>query len=72
MKSGDLVRVTHRDLIYTGRRGGGGNCIGAAGLGEIVMIIDDNEASYNVKILHPVYGPGFVTRAYMEVISGTG
>ena len=67
MKRGDLVRVTYRDLIYTNRRGG--ECIGAAGLGEIVMIIDDNEASYNVKILHPVYGPGFVTRAYTEVIN---
>lgn len=67
MKPGDLVRVRYRDLIYTTRRGG--DHIGAADLGEIVMIIDDNEASYNVKILHPVHGPGFITRAYTEVIS---
>lgn len=69
MKPGDLVRVTYRDLIYTTRRGG--HCIGAADLGEVVLVIDDNEKSHSVKILHPVHGPGFITRYYAEVLNET-
>lgn len=65
MKSGDLVRCTYRDLIYITRWGG--DCIGVADFGEIVLVLDDNEHSHKVKILHPVHGPGFITRAYMEV-----
>lgn len=69
MKTGDLVRCTYRDLIYNTRSGG--RCIGAIDMGEIVMVIDDNEKSHNVKILHPTHGPGFITRYYTEVISET-
>lgn len=69
MKPGDLILVKYRDLIYTTRRGG--NCIGAADKGEILLVIDDNEVSKSVKILHPVHGIGFITRFYTEVISET-
>lgn len=67
MKLGDLVLVKYRDLIYTTRRGG--NCIGAADKGEILLVLDDNETSKSVKILHPAHGIGFITRSYTEVIS---
>ena len=70
MKPGDLVRVTCRDLIYTTRRGG--DCIGAAGVGEIMMVVEGDDSSHNIKILHPVHGLGFVTRAYTEVIYEAG
>ncbi len=69
MKKGELVRVTFRDLIYTNRRGG--RCIGAADLDEVVLVIDDNEKSHSVKILHPIHGLGFITRYYVEVLSET-
>ena len=64
MKVGELAHVTYRDLIYVTRWGG--HCIGAADPGEIVLVLDDNEHSHNVKILHPIHGPGFITRAYVE------
>lgn len=69
MKPGDLVRVTYRDLIYTNRRGG--NFLCTAGLGEIMLVLDDSVASGKVKVLHPIHGPGFITRYYTEVISET-
>jgi hypothetical protein len=67
MQPGDLVRVTYRDLIYTTRRGG--NCIGAADKGEIMMVVEGDDSSHNIKILHPVHGLGFITRAFTEVLS---
>lgn len=67
MKSGDLVRCTYRDLIYTTRRGG--DCIGAAGEGEIMLVVEGDDSSHNIKILHPEHGLGFVTRYYTEVIN---
>lgn len=70
MKPGDLVRCTYYDLIYNTRVGG--RCIGAIAMGEVGMVIDDNMHSHNVKILHPVHGPGFITRAYVEVINEAG
>ena len=70
MKPGDLVRVTYRDLIYTTRRGG--DCIGAADAGEILMVVEGDDRSHNIKILHPIYGLGFITRYYTEVIGETG
>ena len=70
MQPGDLVRCTYRDLIYTTRRGG--CCIGAADLGEIMLVLDGNDSSHKVKIPHPAHGPGFITRAYTEVVNGAG
>ena len=50
-------------LIYERRNGG--LCIGAVAVGDLVVIIDNNKRSSNVKILHPEFGSGFVTRAHL-------
>jgi len=70
MKPGDLIRVTWSDLIYTTRRGVA-DCIGAADKGEILLVLDKNETSKSVKILHPAHGIGFITRGFTEVINET-
>ncbi len=67
MKKGDLVRITYRTLIYPTRWGG--NCIGPIDPDEVVLVVDNNEKWHGVKILHPVYGFGFIVRSYAEVIS---
>lgn len=67
MKAGDLVRVTYRDLIYTALRVG--DCIGAANVGEILLVVEGDDRSHNIKILHPIHGLGFITRAYVEDLS---
>ncbi len=64
---GDLARIKYRDLIYTTRRGG--DCIGAADKGDIVVVIDDNKTSRKVKIFHLTHGIGFITRYYVEAIN---
>ena len=66
MKQGDLVRCTYRDLIYNTRRGG--RCIGAVDEGEVVLVLDELATGHKVQILHPVYGSGFVTRHYVELV----
>jgi hypothetical protein len=62
LKPGDLVRCTYRDLIYAGGAG-----LGFLEEGELLLVIDNNEVLI-VKILHPVYGPGLVTRCYIELV----
>lgn len=61
--------MIYRSLIYERRTGG--LCLGGAAPGDLVLIIDDNEKSSNVKIFHPETGSGFVIRANLLKLEET-
>ncbi len=67
MKSGDLVCVKFRDLLYS--RISGGDCLGACAVGEYLTIVDGHIGrNGNIKVVHPQLGIGFTHAAFLELV----